>query len=125
MLEKDFQTQFSEYNSKKKLAGAFELKDSLGKMSISYNSFEEQQIPSLQAIQNDGFRWKLSDADRRLKPCDYISTEPMRGFIALKFPKNICYIIDLDEFIRFRDQSSRKSITKEEAERICEREIQL
>lgn len=109
------------------MRGAFELKDSLGKKSIPYDSFEKQQIPSLQAIQREGLRWKLSDADPRLKPCDYICTEPMIGYIVLKFPPNKAYAITVDNFVFHRDRNikKRKSITEEEAERICDREIEL
>ena len=128
MKESDFQTQFSKYNSVKKMHGAFELKDSLGKKSISYKEFtrEEQQLPSLLACQKEGIRYKISDADPRLKPCDYISTPPMPGYIAIKFPVNKCYIIPVENFIFHRDRNKKsKSITQAECERICVREVKL
>lgn len=124
--ESDFQIQFSHYNNIKKIIGNFELKDALGKKSIPYDSFEEQQIPSLLAAEIDGFRWKWSDADMRLKPFDYSSTAPAPGWIVLKFyyPK-IAYIIPVQKFIQHRDASNRESITQKEVENICEYEIVL
>lgn len=126
MIEADLQTFFSKYNSIKKIIGNFELKDSLGKKSIPFNCFEEQQIPSLLAAEIDGFRWKWSDADYRLKPFDYSSTAPAPGWVVLKFyfPKTV-YVIPVKEFVALEKKSERKSITQEEAEELAEYIIDL
>jgi hypothetical protein len=122
--EKDFQTLFSEYNSVKKLIGNFELKDSLGKSSVSYDSFEEQQIPSLLAGETDGYRHKYSDMDIRLKPFDYSSNPPIQGWIGIRFHRT-AYLIHVKKFIANRNASDRKSITEKECESICELIVEL
>lgn len=123
-LEKDFQTKFSQYNSIKKLIGNFELKDSLGKSSFSYNNFETQQIPSLLAAEVDGYRVKYSDADPRLKPFDYSSNPPEQGWIGIRFGKN-AYLIHVQKFCEHRDKATRESITEQECEMICEQMVYL
>lgn len=122
--EADFQTAFSKYNSIKKIIGNFELKDALGKKSLSYNSFEEQQIPSLLAAQDEGYRVKYSDADMRLKPFDYSSNPPIPGWIGICFNRT-AYLIHVNVFVRHRDRSKRESITEEECAKICERVVQF
>lgn len=124
--EKDFQTLFSKYNREKKIIGNFELKDTLGKPSLPYDCFEEQQLPSLLAAQKNGYQHKYSDADMRLKPFDYSSNPPMLGWVVIRFPKAF-YIIVVEAFIAHRDMmiSKRKSITEKEAEEICQYMVEL
>lgn len=121
--ESDFQTLFSKYNSIKKIIGNFELKDTLGKSSLPYDCFEEQQIPSLLAAEVDGYRVKYSDADIRLKPFDYSCNPPIPGWIAIKFPKKF-YIIPVKVFILSKETSNRKSITQRECENIAHYKVQ-
>lgn len=122
--ESDLQTLFAKYNKVKRIDGNFEFKDSLGKPSVSYDSFEEQQIPSLLAAQVEGLQWKYSDADPRLKPFDYSSNKPLLGWVGIRFKKTT-YLILVEAFIEHRDKSTRKSITEKECEEIAIRQIEL
>lgn len=87
-----------------------------------FDSFEEQQIPSLLALQNNGFCYKMSDADTRLKPCDGMSLPPLPSYVVVKYPKAFI-MISINNFIHTRDTNKRKSLTYEKALSIAHKVI--
>lgn len=87
-LEKDFQTKLKHYIQ----ANRDDVPDMLCEAKISsggtinLNSFQPQQLPSLEEAYEGGFYFKLSDASLGLKPADFFFVKD--GYVALLFWKN-------------------------------------
>lgn len=124
MKETKFQTLFSMYNEEKRIIGNFELKVA-NKVSnkFYFKNFEDQQLDSLVAAENDGFRWKHSDMDVRSKPFDYSSVPPIPGYIAIKYEKNF-YIIRAKKLIEFTENENPVFLDEENAYKICDTKVQ-
>lgn len=121
--EAKFTTIFAKYLEKSRMIGFFELKQTSAK-SLPYSSIEEHQYEGLRAAQNNGFRWKLSDADPRTKPFDYIATMPLYSYIVVKW-KDVATIIKFDDFVAEKNKKERKSITQKRAMEIAVKVIHM
>lgn len=100
----------------------YELKQTNGN-TLPFSAIEKVQWDGLQATEDEGMVWKLSDEDQRPKPCDGFSTPPLPSYLIIKFP-------DAFYFIRFKDilmmkENGRVSITFDESKKIAEKIIRL
>lgn len=107
---------FEKYLRLKRLVGAFEIKQTTSD-AILFSAVEDHQIEGLQAVQQSGFVYKLSDADSRRKPFDVVATSWMTGYVVIRYPKTTC-VITVNNFVHERDHSKRKSLTVERAKEI-------
>jgi len=115
--EARLQTMFNKYVEETGILGYFELKQTKAN-SLAYNSLAEHQEDGLIAAKISGFRWKLSDADPRQKPFDYVSAPPMDSFVVIGWTD--CFtIIHMSSFERERNKKERKSIAKDRAKEIA------
>ena len=117
--EASFQTIFNNYLREKKMDGVFELKQTRTD-SIPFLALETHQRESLLAVEDNGFVWKLSDADPRQKPFDCFSIGICPAYVVIRYPE--CFVmIRIDEFLQEERISERKSLTLQKAKDIAER----
>ncbi len=120
--EAKWQTIWNQYLRETKIPGFFELKQTL-RESLPFSSIEIHQYDGLQAAERSGLVWKLSDEDRRQKPCDTLSVPPIPAYLVIKFP-DAYYMIRIGEIVKLRE-SGGISITREDAERVAEKVVRL
>lgn len=126
-LESDFQSDFSAWIRKTKYSftTAFELKVCKDNKPLGFeSSFQPQQLPKLFQAKHGCVYKKLSDMDPSLKPFDCLQICNARAYVVVLWyaprePK-IMYWIDIDTFLKEKDSSNRKSLTKQRASEICE-----
>lgn len=111
------QILFNQYLRKKKLYGFFELKVAKGG-TFNFNDIEDHQYEGLQATERNGLVWKLSDEDRRKKPCDTLCIPPLPSYLVVQFG-SVFYLIWIGIIVKMKGEG-RISITREEAEREAE-----
>jgi len=102
--ESKAQITFSQYLRKSQMRGFFELKVAKGK-TLPFSAIEEHQLEGLQATQREGLVWKLSDEDRRKKPCDSLSIPPLPSYIVIKFSDDF-YIISITDIVNLKERGS-------------------
>lgn len=118
--EAKWQTLWNQYLRETKIPGFFELKQT-DKNSFPFSQLEIHQYEGLQATERSGLVWKLSDEDRRQKPCDAISVPPLPSYLVIKFP-DAYYMIPIAEVVKLRE-SGVISITLEKANEIAEKRV--
>ena len=114
--EKDFQIYFNKWLKHVHCkTGAFELKLSRSD-SLPYSSVAPHQIDALLQAKHGILVFKLPDVGYQ-NPFDTFSLSGVPAFIVIKFVKSgRIYGLDIDDFIKLRDGSSRKSITESECQ---------
>jgi penicillin-binding protein-related factor A (putative recombinase) len=120
--EAKWQTVFNQYLREKRLHGYYELKQT-DALSFPLSRLELHQYEGLQATENEGLVWKLSDEDRRKKPCDTLCIPPLPSFVVIKFP-------DAFYFIRIKDvvelvEKKAVSITQKWAQVVAQRILRV
>jgi len=115
--EAKWQTVWNQYVRQKKIYGYFELKQTETE-SIPFTDVKPHQLSGLEASENNGFCWKLSDADFREKPFDSFFALPAPSYVVIKFP-DAFYMIRTFLFIKEMKESNRKSLTVDRAKEIC------
>lgn len=120
--EAKWQVIWNQYLREKKHYGFFELKQTT-KNSFPFSKIEIHQYDGLQAAEKGGLVWKLSDEDRRQKPCDAICIPPLPSYIVIKFT-DAYYMIRIREIVKLREKGGI-SITIEEAKNIAEKIVIL
>ncbi len=120
--EAKWQIIWNQYLREAKIHGFFELKQT-EKKSFPFSKIEIHQYDGLQATEKNGLVWKLSDEDRRQKPCDAICIPPLPSYLVIKFPDGY-YMIRIGEIVKLREQGG-VSITLEQAKAIAERKVVL
>lgn len=115
--ESQSQILFNQYLREKKMPGFFELKVAKGG-TFNFNDLKDHQYEGLQAANRNGLVWKLSDDDRRQKPCDTLSIPPLPAFLVIQFVDDF-YLIHIDNVVKLK-LSGHNSITKEEARNFAE-----
>lgn len=117
LKESKFQTLFNQYLREKRMYGFYELKVAKGG-TFNLKSIEKHQYEGLHAGERTGLVWKLSDEDRRQKPCDTLCIPPLQSFIVVLFGSSIHII----PFHKIENLKSRKefSITKEQSEKLAQ-----
>ena len=125
--EARWQTIFNQFLRKQagmhKMFGFYELKQT-EENSIPFADLKVHQAEGLQAAENSGLVWKLSDADPRTKPFDCISVPPNPSYVVIKFPDGF-YIFRTFVFLAEARDNKRKSLTVERANEIAERVIHI
>ena len=120
--EAKWQTIWNQYLRESKHLGFFELKQT-NKDSFPFSKIEIHQYEGLQATEKGGLVWKLSDEDRRQKPCDAIAIPPLPSYLVIKFP-DAYYMIRIGDIVKLREEGGI-SITLEQAKSIAERIVVL
>ena len=100
----------------------YELKHCDGN-SFAFYKIEQVQWDGLQAMENEGLVWKLSDEDQRQKPCDGFCTPPLPAYLIIRWPDGFY-------FIRFKDIVEAKEegdigITRDTAKVVAEKIIRI
>lgn len=113
---------FNQYLRAKKMHGYFELKYTKNK-SFPFSKIEEHQLEGLQATENEGLVWKLSDEDRRKKPCDTLCLPPLPSYLVLAFERTL-FCIRIAKVIELK-VAGETSITKAEAWELAEKVIHI
>lgn len=136
MKEKDIQTIFSKHN---KIHGVFELK--LCKTnSIRYDAVRPHQMDALKAIKGDGLFHKITDSLPKFghstfmrftskKPfdCFFLKGTPSYIVICLYTPRKeklFCYICP-EEWEKSQNESTKKSLNREEIVKIAHHYLQI
>lgn len=118
--EADFGVEFRHWWDKNSIKGTFELKDSRGKNSIPFSCFEEdQETVARLARSSKGVLVRVSVGTPGT--ADYIGLIDDPTYIAIRFPSGF-YLLSIEDFIKERDSSNRKSLTEErcrEIGRLC------
>ncbi len=113
MKERDFQSTFNKYlKHVHKATGAFELKLCKGP-SLPFSAVAPHQIDALLNAKHGTLVFKIPDTGYQ-NPFDCFSLSGVPAYIVIKFSEH-WYAIDIDDFIRHRDRSKRKSLLEEEA----------
>lgn len=93
--EAKFQTVFNKYlrelQKRGEGYGHYELKQTQTK-SFAFSKIQDHQIAGLMAAEMNGFVWKYSDQDQRMKPFDCSSMPRMKSYIVIKYPECFCII---------------------------------
>jgi penicillin-binding protein-related factor A (putative recombinase) len=106
------------------MTGAFELKQTNDK-AIPYSALADHQEQALLNVKNNHLVFKIPDAGYQ-NPFDCFCLKQTPAFVVLFFGLKRFYLIDIDNFVFYRDnKAKRKSITEEEADRICHLWIKL
>lgn len=117
MNESDFQTKFSKWLHYNGLTGAFELKISKTP-SFNMNNVKEHQLNALLCVKHHTFNYKIQDVGMSQKPFDCFCLKEQPAFIVLLFYTpgvKRFYMIDVDDFIRFKNNCGKKSMCEVDA----------
>jgi len=120
--EAKWQIILNQYLREKRLYGYYELKQTSAE-TFPFNKIETNQYEGLQATKKEGLVWKLSDEDRRQKPCDTLCIPPLPSYIVIKFIDGF-YFIDISDIVEMRGKGE-VGITKERANVIAKRILRL
>ena len=114
------QIEFNQYLREKKFHGFFELKYTESEI-FPFSKIETVQYDGLQATEKNGLVWKISDEDRRPKPCDCLSIPPLPSYLVIKF-KDGFYVIRFQKIVDLRDKGVI-SISRVDVEKIADKII--
>lgn len=116
--EADFGTLFRHWlKTVAMISAAFELKQTRSN-SLPFSDVKEHQIDALAAAASrQGILYKAPDDSRGIKPFDYFYLKHSLAFVVIKYPK-FFVMIEVDDFIKEKKLSKRKSLTSERAKAI-------
>jgi hypothetical protein len=133
MIEKNMQSLFKVWlgQNMPKKTSVYELKMEKGK-SIAFDRVYDHQITGLRQAKYAGMYHKIADTTvpfgggiqrfNKPKPFDCMVITQADAYVVIMFyqPREdkICYFIDIDDFIKEKENSSRKSLTEERAREI-------
>ena len=120
--ESKSQVIFNQYLREKRMYCYYELKESKGGV-FYFKNIEVNQMEGLPATEKEGLVWKLSDEDRRKKPCDGFCTPPLPSFIVVRFG-DAFYMIRIGVILELI-QSGEIKITLENAKELAEKVIHI
>lgn len=122
--EADFQTKFTKWKKyNKKCSALFELKFTK-ENSIAFSRLEPHQESALLHAKHQEICYKMPDDNFAQKPSDMFCIYKGGGYVVIMFYKigvKHFYIIDIDDWIKERESSDRKSLLEERAQIIGER----
>lgn len=120
MKEKDFQTKFTRWlHYRYEGCGAFELKITHEK-SLPFRALQDHQAAALVAVKHGGIEYKIPDDTIGSKPFDCFRLVGP-AFVIVMFYKHGCrtfYAIDIDDWLREVNVSTRKSLIETRAAEI-------
>lgn len=117
--EANFTLKFRHWLKTQKFqSAAFELKQTQDDY-IPFSDIQDHQINGLLAAKSrNGILFKLPDDSRGIKPFDLFYLQMSEAYVVIKYPKFFC-VIDIDDFLRERNESKRKSLTDIQAREIA------
>lgn len=101
----------------------FEMKDTLGTTSLPFREVADEQIAYARAIEEGSRGVLLRNRGGSGEP-DYTYHYKQPAYIVIKYPK-VLYGIRINDFIKEKCVSRRKSLTEDRAKEIAELEIKL
>lgn len=122
MKEKDVQTIFGKKNQ---VQGVFELKLVKG-LSFAFDRVADHQVKALTEVSSGSWYYKIPDSPvswggRRFsatKPFDCLMLKNAPAYVVLIWyvprKRKTAYYIKIEDFVKYRDGSSRKSMREEE-----------
>lgn len=119
--EAKFQTLFSHWVKAEFLTDggyAFELKHTRGSDSLPFSAVEDHQLNALKAASGKGFFYKISDESKGYKPFDCFTMRGCEAYIVIKYP-SFFVLIQIDDFLKEKAKSKRKSLTADRAKQIA------
>lgn len=121
--EAQFNTIFNKWLKANPMTGAFELKQTPTN-SLPYSALAEHQEMALLNSKWKSLVYKIPDAGYQ-NPFDCFCLHKVPAFVVIKFSGRRFYLIDIDNFIFYRDnRAKRKSITEEEAKEIATKVVE-
>lgn len=121
MVEKDFQLKFNLWLKHRHYkTGAFELKMAKGR-SIPFVAVKEHQENALYAAKHGNFTYKIPDDSIGQKPFDCFMLVMVPAFVVIMFYRRgqkEFFMIDIDIWLREKQDSVRRSLTEERAREI-------
>lgn len=118
MKEKNFQTEFTKWAKYRfKGSGVFELKICKEK-SMPFGVVQEHQINALKLSKHDSVVYKIPDGSYDQKPFDCFRVEKVSAYVVVIFYRRgqkEFFMIDIDDFIKEKETSDRKSLTEDRA----------
>lgn len=118
------QTLWNQYLRETRIQGYFELKIVTEGSSLPFSKIEKHQWEGLQALEESGLVWKLSDEDSRQKPCDCFCVPPLPAYLVIRYPEGFFYMIPIKEAMKIREEGLI-SITEERAKQAAEKIVRL
>ncbi len=111
--EADFGLWFKAYDAEHNLpTGSYELKQTEGD-SIPFSCVDQLQIDS--ALRTQSKKGNLVRVERgTVGTADYLKHREEKAYIVIKYP-SLFVIIDINVFLKEKEQSKRKSLTSERA----------
>jgi hypothetical protein len=91
--------------------------------SFQFLKIEEGQHEGLPPLEKEGMVWKLSDEDRRRKPCDGFSTPPLPSYLVMKFDDAL-YFVRYFHIEKMRNEG-KVSISMKTAKEIADKVIHI
>lgn len=121
MKERNLQTAFNKYlQNRWSGSAAFELKICHEK-SMPFDAVKEHQIHALQVAKHSLLAYKISDFSPEVKPFDCLVLDNVPAYVVIMYYErgvNSVYLIDIDDFVREKETSIRKSLTPKRASEI-------
>jgi len=121
VLEKDFQTRFTRWaKHNTKTSTAFELKLEKG-TSMPFSAVMDHQITALRVAKHGVMSYKIPDVGYDQKPFDCFVLVNIPSYVVIMFYKQNqkeFFMIDVDDFIKEKETSKRKSLTEDRAREI-------
>jgi penicillin-binding protein-related factor A (putative recombinase) len=124
MKESEFQSLWTKYirANWKNGSVAFELKITKTG-SLPFTRLEEHQEEALKKAKHKLLAHKISDMSLNAKPFDMFVLQDAAAYVVVLFYEEgkdkVAYLIDIDEFIKEKQISVRKSLTAERARQIA------
>lgn len=98
------------------LSSAIELKQTTTN-SLPFSALAPHQEMALLASKHNSLMFKLIDAGYQ-NPFDMFFLVKSGAWVVIKYPEGF-YVVDIDDFIKERESSDRKSLTEERAKEIA------
>lgn len=122
--EAKFQTFFNRWlKNNYKRSGVFELKQTKSD-SIPFSVLVQHQEDALWNTKHNKIVFKIPDGSFSPSPFDCFCLVQEMAFVVVKYPKFFC-MIDIDDWIKEKKKSKRKSLTSERAKVLSELTVNL
>ena len=122
--EKDFQTKFTRWLNYCYIEGSglFELKVTHGGRALPFKAVQEHQVAALLAAKHNKLVYKIPDDSIGIKPSDCFILSQSRAYVVIQYYQqgmsHEFVMIDIDDFVKERDTSDVKSLTRTRATQI-------
>lgn len=122
MTEADFQSKFTRWiKPRMKGSAVFELKICKA-YALPFSAVKEHQLAALSAAKHDSVFYKIPDSGYDQKPFDCFMMGGTKAYVVIMWyterGDDAFYMIDIDAFLKEKQNSKRLSLTQERAEEI-------